>query len=130
MSSLRVSTLNVVMYKSDYKLLPIFIDADMRIKGVLITDHEMKILNFPDDTTIFFLRDINWNTRIKSILKLHEKSSSSKTNCSKITVLWAGVYKNRIDKPEQMIWSQLYIKLLEVLFVNFVLNNNNWDWDK
>ena len=47
------------MYKSGYKLLPIFIDADTRIKGVLITDHEMKILNFPDDTTIFFLRDIN-----------------------------------------------------------------------
>ena len=59
----------------------------------------MKTLNFPDDTTIFELRDINWHTRIQSILKSHEKASSSKTNFSKIQALWPGAYKNRIDKP-------------------------------
>ena len=61
----------------------------------------MKILNFPDDTTIFLLRDINWHTRIQSILKSHEKASSSKTNFSKIETLWAGAYKNRIDKQDK-----------------------------
>ena len=54
-----------------------------------IGDHEMKILNFPDDTTIFLLIEINRNTRIQSILKPHEKASSSKTNFSKIQALWA-----------------------------------------
>ena len=44
----------------------------------------MKILNFSDDTTIFFLRDINYYSRIQSILKSHEKASSRKTNFSKI----------------------------------------------
>ena len=87
----------------------------------------MKILNFPDNTTIFLLRDINWHTRIQSILKSHEKVSSSKTNFSKIQALWAGAYKNRIDKPGQMIWSQLYIKILGMHFVNSVLDNNHWD---
>ena len=52
-----VSILNVVIYY--YKVLAIFIDADTMIKGVQIGDHEMKILIFPHDTTIFLLTDIN-----------------------------------------------------------------------
>ena len=52
---------------------------------------KLKFLNFPDDITIFELRDINWHTRIQSTLKSHEKASSLKTNCSKIQALWAGV---------------------------------------
>ena len=38
----------------------------------------MKIWNFPDDTTIFLLKDIICHNRIQSILKSHEKASSSK----------------------------------------------------
>ena len=38
----------------------------------------MKILNFPDDNTIFLLRDINYHTRTQSILKSHERACSSK----------------------------------------------------
>ena len=79
-------------------------------------------INFPDDTTIFESRDINWHTRIQSILKSHEKASSSKTNFSKIQALWAGAYKNRIDKSGLMIWSQLYIKILGI-----TRDNKNWD---
>ena len=46
------------------------------IKGVQIQDHERKILNFSDDTTIFLLRDINCHTRIQSIKKSHEIASN------------------------------------------------------
>ena len=49
----------------------------------------MKIINFPGDTTIFLLTDINWNTRIQSILK--PKASSSKTNFSKFQALSADI---------------------------------------
>ena len=38
------------------KVLAIFIYEDTRIKGMQIGDHEIKIVNFADDTTIF-LRD-------------------------------------------------------------------------
>ena len=34
-----------------------FIDADKRIQGIQIEDHEIKRINFADNTTIF-LRDI------------------------------------------------------------------------
>ena len=46
-------------------------------------DHEIKIVNFADDTTIF-LRDITCLDRIQVILKLYEDASSTKINFSKI----------------------------------------------
>ena len=81
----------------------------------------MKILSVPDDTDIFLLRDINDHTRIQS----DEKTSSSKTNFSKIQALWTVARKNRIVEPGQMVWLQLYIKLFGVHFVNSILDNNN-----
>ena len=54
----------------------------IKIKGMQIEDHEIKIVNFADDTTIF-LRDITYFTRIQVILKLYEDASSSKINISK-----------------------------------------------
>ena len=59
-----------------YKVLGIFIDANTWIKGVQIGYHEIKILNFPDDTTIFLSKDINCYTRIQSIKISHETASS------------------------------------------------------
>ena len=38
--------------------------------------------------------------------------AKKKKNFSKIQALWAGAYKNRIDKPGQMMWTQLYIKCI------------------
>ena len=48
----------------------------------------MKILNVPNGKTIFLLRNINCHTRIQLILKSFEKTSSSKTDFSKIETLW------------------------------------------
>ena len=39
------------------EILAVFIDANATIKGIQIGDHEIKILNFDDNTTIF-LRDL------------------------------------------------------------------------
>ena len=90
----------------------------------------MKILNLPEDIVIFLLRDINCHTRIQSILKSYEKVSSSKTNFSKIQALWAVAHKNRIEKPGKMVWSQFYIKIFGLHFVNSILDNNHWRYNK
>ena len=50
----------------------------MRLKGVQIGDHEIKILNVHDDTTIFLLRDINCHTRIQLILNYLKKLLAQK----------------------------------------------------
>ena len=56
-----------------------FIDADKRMKGVQIGDHEMKLVNFDDDMTIF-LEDIICFNRKQVILKLYEEDSKNKIN--------------------------------------------------
>ena len=43
-----------------------FIDADKRIKGIQIGDHEIKLVNFADEIT-FFLADIACLNRIHII---------------------------------------------------------------
>ena len=43
-----------------------FIDADKRIKGIQIGDHEIKLVNFADEITIF-LADITCLNRIHMI---------------------------------------------------------------
>ena len=64
------------------EVLASFINANKRIIGIQIGDHEIKIVNFADDTTIF-LRDITCLDRIQVILKLYEDASNSKINFSK-----------------------------------------------
>ena len=65
--------LNVqVVYNTTAEVLANLINADKRIKGIQIGDHEIKIVNFNDNTTIF-LRDITYLNRIQAILRLYEK---------------------------------------------------------
>ena len=64
----------------------------------------MKILSFPDDPTIFLLTDVNCQTTVQSILKPHEKASSSKTNFPNIQDLWARAYKpDRRNQTNDMV---------------------------
>ena len=76
--------LSLVLYIRGAEILANFIDADKRIKGVQIGDHDIKLVNFADDITIF-LGDITCLNRIQVILKLCEKAFSSKTNLFKKT---------------------------------------------
>ena len=55
-------------YNIAAEVLVNLINADKRIKGIQIGDHDIKIVNFADNTTIF-LRDITCLNRIQVILK-------------------------------------------------------------
>ena len=63
----------MLLYSIAAEVLDNFINADKRIKGIRITDHEIKIVSFADNTTIF-LRDISCLNRIQVILKLYENA--------------------------------------------------------
>ena len=52
------------------------------IKGIKIEDHEIRMVNFPDNVTIF-LRDITCLDKIQIILKLYGDVSSSKIDFAK-----------------------------------------------
>ena len=49
--------LSILLYNVAVEVLANLINADKRIKGLQIGDHEIKTPNFTDNTTIF-LRDI------------------------------------------------------------------------
>ena len=65
--------LSKLLYNIAAEVLANLINADKRIKGIQIGDHEIKIVNFTDNTTIF-LRDITCLNRIQVILKPYENA--------------------------------------------------------
>ena len=111
------------MFNIVTEVLANFIIVDTRIKGMQIGNQEIKIVNFADDT-IIFLGDINCLNRIRTILKLFEKASSSKISFSKSQALWVDEYKNRVDQPGNMEWPLFFIKILGINLVNSTLNNS------
>ena len=68
------------------KVIVSFINANKIVKGIQIGEHEIKIVDFADNTTIF-LRDIACLNRIQVILKLYLDASSSKINFLKVKPL-------------------------------------------
>ena len=46
-----------LLYNIESEVLANLTNADERIKGIQIGDHEIKIVNFTDNTPIFFIRD-------------------------------------------------------------------------
>ena len=66
--------LSMLLYNFVDDLLANLINADKRIKGIQIGDHQIKIVNFTDNTTIF-IRDITCLNRIQVILRLYEKDN-------------------------------------------------------
>ena len=65
--------LSMLLYNIVAEVLANFINADKRIKGIQIGDHEIKIVIFTDNTTIF-LRDITSLNRVQVILRLYENA--------------------------------------------------------
>ena len=65
--------LSMLLYNIANEVLANLINADKRIKGIQIGDHDIKIVNFADNTTIF-LRDITCLNRIQVILKPYENA--------------------------------------------------------
>ena len=64
---------SMLLYNIAAEVLANLINADKRIKGIQIGDHDIKIVNFADNTTIF-LRDITCLNRIQVILKPNENA--------------------------------------------------------
>ena len=59
---------SMLLYTITAEVLASFIDANKKIKGILIGDHENKIVNSADETTIFLRGIITCLNRIQVIL--------------------------------------------------------------
>ena len=65
--------LSMLLYNIAAEVLANLINADKMIKGIQIGDHEIKIVNFTENTTIF-LRDITCLNRTQVILRLYKNA--------------------------------------------------------
>ena len=63
----------MLLYNIAADVLGNVINADKRVKAIQRGDHDIKIVNFADNTTIF-LRDITCLNRIQLILKPYENA--------------------------------------------------------
>ena len=95
----------------------------LRIKGIQIGDHEIKIVNYADNTSIF-LRDITCSNRIQSNFKTIWSCIQLEDKIFKSQALWTGAYKNRTNLPGQMEFSQFSIKILGIVFGNSILDKS------
>ena len=98
----------MLLYIIVSEVLVSFINANKKIKEIQIGDHEIKIVNFADNTTIFS-RGITCIDRIQVILKLYNDASSSKINFSK-----------------SQASAQFPLKYLKLTLVSIV-DNTKWD---
>ena len=65
--------LSMLLYKIAAEVLTNLINGDKRIKEMQVRDHEIKIVNFADNTTIF-LRYVTYLNRIQVILKPYKNA--------------------------------------------------------
>ena len=65
--------LSMLLYNIAAEVLANLINADKRIKGIQLADHDIKIVNFADKTTIV-LRDITCLSRRQVISKPYENA--------------------------------------------------------
>ena len=64
--------LSKLLYSTAAEVLVNLINTDKRIKGIQVGEHDIKIVNFTGNTTVF-MRDITCLNSIKVILRLNEK---------------------------------------------------------
>ena len=69
------SLLSMLLYNIAAEVLAILINADKRIKGIQIGDHDIKIVNFADNSTIFLRSITCLLNRIEVILKPYENAN-------------------------------------------------------
>ena len=66
--------LSMLLYNIAAEVLANLINADKRIKGIQIGDHDIKIVNFADNSTIFLRSITCLLNRIEVILKPYENA--------------------------------------------------------
>ena len=61
--------LSILLYNIEAEVVTNLINADKRIKRIQIGDHDIKIVSFTDNTTIF-LRDFTCLNRVQMSLRV------------------------------------------------------------
>ena len=85
------------------------------VKGIRVDDHEIKIAQYADDTTVF-VRDKESVLELLEFLREFSSLSGLEINTSKTEAMWLGQWKNNQDTPFGFKWPKEPILSLGVFF--------------
>ena len=85
------------------------------IKGIRVDDHEIKVAQYADDTTVF-VRDRESVLELLDFLREFSCQSGLEINTSKTEAMWLGQWKNNQDTPFGFKWPKEPILSLGVFF--------------
>jgi len=80
---------------------------------------EHKISQYADDTSVSVTSTSSINELFKTLDEF-EKATNAKINKDKTEGLWVGNWKNRLDKPHNLIWKNDHVKFLGIIIGNKV----------
>ena len=85
------------------------------IKGILVNNHEIKVTQYADDTTVF-VRDRDSVVQLLDLLQNFSLLSGLEINTAKTEAMWLGQWKNNEDTPFGFKWPKEPILSLEIFF--------------
>ena len=97
------------------KSLAISIRQNVDIKGIKIGNHEVKLLQYADDTTAILSDESSAKTLFQE-LEVFKNFSGLEINSSKTEGMWIGSLKRKDEKPFSIKWPSEPIKALGTFF--------------
>ena len=87
------------------------------IKGIEVDNHEIKVAQYADDTTVF-VRDRESVHELLDFLKEFSAHSGLEINTAKTEAMWLGQWKNNQDTPFGFKWPKEPILSLGIFFLH------------
>ncbi len=95
------------------ELLAIAIREDPQIKGIKVDSHELKLVQYADDTTAI-VKDIDSVENVLKKLQLFASVSGLSVNKDKTEAMWIGSEKDNGTTPLQLKWTKGPLKVLGI----------------
>ena len=92
------------------------IRQDQNVQGIKIYNHEFKISQFADDTSLL-CEDLNSVENAIALLNVFGQVSGLKLNQSKTKALWLGPWRFSDSKPLGLKWTEDPVRTLGFLFL-------------
>ena len=109
--------LSPLLYVLVIELLALQLRQNPNIVGFKIEGERIVSLHYADDAIIAIKQNQCFKEVIKE-LKLYEDATGAKVNLEKTEGLWLGAWKNRLDTPLNIVWTNKNVKRLGVYFGN------------
>ena len=111
------------------ELLARVLKKDPTIKGIKVSQKEIKITQYADDATVL-VRDLDSVTQLLKHLDKFKQISGLEINTNKTEALWLGCWRSRKDKPFGFKWPQEPVYVLGIHFSDDLKQANTCNFEE